>query len=99
MISVAVCAQENVHFLDLLLRVGAFGIAHDPRVNDKSLSTRGLDPEGSVAEPCELDAFEIHVRFQLLASLLVVSTDRSAFRYKTLRGRITDVADWLSAEC
>ena len=59
-IAVTVSAEQDVGLLDFLVGLGTLGIAHDPGIDDDGLARRRFDAEGRVAEPGELDAFQIH---------------------------------------
>ena len=60
-IEVAVGAEHDVDFLDVLLALRALGIAHDPGVDHDGLARRSLDAKRGVAQPGEFDAIQIHV--------------------------------------
>jgi hypothetical protein len=56
----AVGAEHDVRRLDGFLTLRAFGIAGKPGIDNQSLPFRGLNAEGGMAQPCELDSFKIH---------------------------------------
>ena len=59
-VGMAVCAQHDVHFLKFFLGFGTLGISHDPGVDQHGRAARSFDAEGSVPEPGQLNAFEVH---------------------------------------
>ena len=61
MVEVAVGAEHDIHFLDVLLLRRTGGIAHDPWVHDDALAGGSLNAKGRVAEPGKFDSVQVHL--------------------------------------
>ena len=59
-VEVAVGAEQDIHFLDVLLVLRALGIAHDPRVDDDDLAGWSFNAKGRMAEPGKFDSVQVH---------------------------------------
>lgn len=59
-IAVPMSAEHNVGFLDVLVIVRTHWITDDPRIDKNCLAFRRFDAERGVAQPRQLDSFQIH---------------------------------------
>src|SRR5512141_411312 len=77
-IAVAVRAQQDIDFLNILLGVGTHGIVHDPRIDDDGLPCGSFNAEGRMTQPRKLDAFQVHITTTPQSGPPALSNSRSA---------------------